>query len=241
MQLGPCRTAHWEISSCLPPLVRGQMKIIKLSELEKNPGRYGEVAEVLASDGLVVFPGESSYRLGANVLSPKAVARLQQGKRMVQKRPALVFIHREDALHGLVKDVPDVARRLMAAFWPGPLTIRFEPGDNLPGKVRKALSRANGRIGVRVPDTQVCAHVVSSFGGPLLVSSANRSERAGAQSLALVRKTFGNVADLIIDAGDLPPGDSSTVVDVSDKGWKIVREGGLSADQIASRTGLGPA
>lgn len=217
------------------------MKIIKLDELEKDPGRYSEVTEVLQNDGIVIFPGESYYRLGVNVLSPKAVSRLQQGKRRVQNKPALVLIHDKADLEGLVGEIPDVARQLMATFWPGPLTIRFEPGKALPAKVRKVLTKATGRIGVRIPVAEVCANVARSFGAPLLVSSANRSKKSGAQSLAQVRKNFGNVADLLIDAGDLPVGTTSTVVDVSASGWKMIREGALTSAEISEKIGVAPS
>jgi len=217
------------------------MKIIKLDELENDPARYGEVAEVLRDDGIVIFPGDSNYRLGVNVLSPKAVAKLQQGKRRVQNKPALVFIHDKALLKDLVGEIPDVATRLMATFWPGPLTIRFEPGNALPADVRKALTKATGRIGVRIPLAKVCAEVARRFGAPMLVSSANRSKKSGAQSLAQVRKNFGNVADLLIDAGDLPAGTASTVVDVSASGWKIIRAGALTAAEIIKKIGVEPS
>jgi L-threonylcarbamoyladenylate synthase len=219
---------------------KGLMKIIKLDELEKDPGRYGEVAEVLKEDGIVIIPGESNYRLGVNALSPQAVSRLQQAKRRVQNKPALVFIHDKAELKGLVGEIPDVARQLMATFWPGPLTIRFEPGQALPAKVRKALTKATGRIGVRIPGEEICAEVARSFGAPMLVSSANRSKKAGAQSLAQVRKNFGNVADLLIDAGDLPKGNASTVVDVSANGWTMIREGALTTAEISEKIGVEP-
>jgi L-threonylcarbamoyladenylate synthase len=216
------------------------MKIIKLDELEKDPGRYEEVAEVLRDDGLVIFPGDSHYRLGVSVLSAEAVARLQQGKRRVQNKPALVFVHDRRGLDGLVGEIPEVARQLMANFWPGPLTIRFAPGEALPAKVRKALIKATGSIGVRIPSAAVSAAVTRSFGGPLLVSSANRSKKSGAQSLAQVRKNFGNVADLLIDAGDLPARAASTVVDVSAKGWEMIREGALTSAAIQEKIGVAP-
>lgn len=216
------------------------MKIIKLDELENNPGRYDEIAQVLKDDGIVIFPGESNYRLGVNVLSAKAVSKLHQGKRRVQNKPALVFIHDKAALEGLVGEIPDLALQLMATFWPGPLTIRFEPGKSLPTKVRKALTKATGRIGIRIPAAEVCAEVTRSFGAPLLVSSANRSKKSGAQSLAQVRKNFGNVADLLIDAGDLPTGTTSTVVDVSTSGWKMIRQGALTAAEISEKIGVEP-
>ncbi|MFH2009776.1 MAG: L-threonylcarbamoyladenylate synthase [bacterium] len=216
------------------------MKIIKVSELEQNPSLYAEIAEVIASQGLVIIPGLTTYRMAVDVLSAQAVSKLQQGKRQVQNKPALVFVSHKKRLDGLVADVPDVARQLIANFWPGHLTIRFDPGDRLPAKVRKSLTKATGKIGVRVPSADVCAATVAAFDGPILVSSANRSKKGGAQSLAQVRKNFGNVADVIIDAGDLPAGSPSTIVDVSDKGWTMVREGSITAATIAEKIGAEP-
>ena len=213
------------------------MKIITVRDLEQHPEQFKEVADVLANDGMVIFPGLTTYRLGVNALSPQAVGKLQQGKRRVQNKPALLFVCHKERLVGLVDEVPPVAEQLMAAFWPGNLTIRFKPGDDLPSKVRKALSKATGLIGIRIPEAAVSAGVITAFGGPMLVSSANRSKKSGAQSLAQVRKNFGNIADLLIDAGDLPAGAPSTIVDVSNDGWTMVREGAITASTITEKIG----
>ncbi len=217
------------------------MKSIKYDDLKSNDRLYQEVADVLRDDGLVVFPGLTSYRLGVSALSAGAIARLQQAKRRAQNKPSLVFISNKQQLEGLV-NVPDidVARQLMATFWPGPLTLRLEPSDELPSKVRKALSKATGKIGVRISADEVCKGVIEAFGEPMLVSSANRSKKSGAQSLAQVRKNFGNLADLIIDAGDLAPGSSSTVVDLTAEGWSMIREGAITTAEIVEKTGVEP-
>lgn len=216
------------------------MKILKIDDLKQNPGLYQEVAQVLAEDGMVIFPGIASYRLAVSALSEPAIAKLQQAKRRVQNKPALVFVKDKEQLSLLVDDVPEVAKQLMATFWPGHLTIRFTPSEELPSKVRKALSKATGKIGLRIPISETARAIMKAFGQPLLISSANRSKKSGAQSLAQVRKNFGNAADLILDAGDLAEGSSSTIVDVSEKGWSLVREGSISAAEITEKIGAGP-
>ena len=209
------------------------MKSIQYDDLKNNPNLYAEVADVLREDGMVIFPGLTTYRLGVSALSAGAIAKLQQAKRRAQNKPSLVFISQKTQLGGLIDGEPcDVAKQFMANFWPGPMTLRFSPSDELPGKVRKALSKATGKVGVRIPAADVCKGIIDAFGEPMLVSSANRSKKAGAQSLAQVRKNFGNLADLLIDAGDLPPGNSSTVVDIHGEHWKMIREGAITQAQI---------
>jgi L-threonylcarbamoyladenylate synthase len=216
------------------------MKVLTARDLLANPALYAEAAEILQNDGIVIFPGKSSYRLAVNVLSANAVAKLSQSKRRVQNAPALVFIPRRQSLRSLVDHVPRVAEDLMAYFWPGPLTLRFEPGQDIPAKVLKTIAKATGRIGLRLPVGEVSTGLLRAFDGPLLVSSANRASKMGAQSVAQVRKNFGNVADLLIDAGDLPVGEPSTIVDVFEDGWRMVRESLPSAADITAKLGMGP-
>lgn len=204
------------------------MKTISVADLKSNPSLYEEIAHALGEDGLVIFPGFNAYRLAVNALSAAAVQLLHQAKRRAQNKPSLVFIRDPAQLDGLVASVPEAAQRLIQAFWPGPLTLRLAPSEDLPGKIRKALGKATGKIGVRVPGTEVGQGIVRAFDQPLLISSANRTKKAGAQSLAQVRKNFGNAAQLLIDNGDLPPAPPSTVVDITTDGWKLVREGAIT-------------
>lgn len=216
------------------------MKILKLDDLKKNPGMYKEVAQILSDDGLVIFPGHSTYRLAVSALSEGGIARLHQAKRRVQNTPALVFLKNVEQLSVFVDDLPDLAKPFMEAFWPGLLTLRFTPSNGLPPKVRKALSKATGKIGFRIPTTETGQQIIQAFDRPLLISSANRSKKSGAQSIAQVRKNFGNLADLIIDAGDLHNGQASTIVDVSTEGWTMVRNGGLGVEEITKKVGVPP-
>lgn len=216
------------------------MKILKCDDLKRNPALYSEVATVLEEGGMVIFPGHSSYRLGVSALSEEAVAKLQQAKRRVQNTPALVFLKDRQQISQFVDELPEVARQLMATFWPGHLTIRFEPSDKVPAKIRKALAKATGKIGFRIPTTEAGREIVKAFGKPMLISSANRSKKSGAQSIAQVRKNFGNLADLILDDGDLAQSQSSTIVDVTADGWSMVREGSITEAEIVEKIGVQP-
>ena len=148
-------------------------------------------AAILRAGGLVAFPTETVYGLGADATNDRAVAAIFEAKGRPRFNPLIVHLPAAAALEGIA-ELDARARDVAARFWPGPLTIRFEPGKSLPTKVRKALTKATGRIGIRIPAAKVCAGVTRSFGAPMLVSSANRSKKSGAQSLAQVRKNFGN-------------------------------------------------
>lgn len=213
------------------------MKTISAESLKNNRSQWDEVVQVLQDDGLIIFPGESSYRLAAHALSHPAVQALQQAKRRAQNKPSLVFVHGAEQLRDLVESVPTHAQQLIDRFWPGPLTLRLPPSNDLPSKVRKALGKATGKIGVRVPSTEIGRQLVEAFRGPLLISSANRTKKSGAQSLAQVRKNFGNLARLLIDDGDLPPAAPSTVLDITPDGWTLVREGAISRAEIETTLG----
>lgn len=217
------------------------MQVISLEELRDNPNLYKKIAQIIKGGGLVAFPGKNGYRLGADALSHKAVGRLQQAKRRATNRPALVFVGNPKHLDGLVAPVPKLAKKVIDAFWPGPVTIRLKPSDDLPGKVRKALAKATGLIGVRIPVATVPSAIIKAYGGPVFVSSANRSRKHGKGSLAQVRKNFGTALDLLVDAGDLKPSEPSTIIDTTDSEWSLIREGAISAEEIEKTVGTSPS
>ncbi len=213
------------------------MQVFSLEDLRNEPRLYKKIAETIANDGLVAFPGVNGYRLGANALSPKAVSSLQQAKRRATNRPALVFISKREDLSTLVERIPDLAIKIMDAFWPGPVTIRLEPGGDIPSKIKKALAKATGLIGFRIPVAEVSAAITQALGSPMLVSSANRSRKHGSQSISQVRKNFGTFLDILIDAGDLSPGKPSTIVDATNSSWTMIREGAVSKEELTRTIG----
>ena len=208
------------------------MKTISLRKLTEDPAAHAEVQRVLAAGGLVCLPAGASYRIVADLTSEQAVSRLLQSKRRTGNAPALVFVGSEGMLRQVAAEVCPVRQRLMKAFWPGPLTILFTPNPQLPERVVKPLVRANGKLGVRIPDDPVVVEVLRRFGRPLLVSSANPEKKKGASSPAQVRKNFLGRVEVFIDAGDLPPAVASTVVDIRDGAVAVTRAGAIETAAV---------
>ncbi len=211
----------------------GYMKVVLFDELQKAPGRhYAEAAQTLKDGGLVSFPSPSGYKLAADMSSGRAVSGLLQAKRRVKNAPALVFVPKRQWVETVADAVSEYALALMDAFWPGPVTLLFEPHPDLDSKVKKALTKAKGWLGVRMPGDDVALGVLGAFDGPILVSSANLAQRHGECSVAQVKKNFGRTVELLIDAGDLPQGPKSTLVDVSRGQCEIVREDAVASADI---------
>jgi L-threonylcarbamoyladenylate synthase len=207
------------------------MRTIDLRQ-EDAQDHFDEAAEVLRNGGLVCVPCNGRYRIFADLWSASAVMELLQSKRRVKKKPSLVFIADESMLADTVDGVDATAKKLMSAFWPGPLTILFDPHPDLPRKVSKELSRANGRLGVRVPDDVIARGIVKAFGGPVLVSSANRERKPGETSPAQIRRNFGNRIQLFLDAGDLNDEGHSTVVEVNGGEVTVTRAGNIDEQAV---------
>ncbi len=208
------------------------MKTLSLNHGELADEQAAQIVRTLGDGGLVCLPCNSSYRILADLNDEDAVNRLLQSKRRTRKAPSLVFIDRAQTLQRVVAEVDPQAEKLAARLWPGPLTILFTPHPDLPRKVVRQLCKANGRLGVRVPDDPVARRVLERFGGPLLVSSANKERKQGAGSPAQVRKTFMGRVDLFVDAGDLAGAASSTVVELRDGRAVVTRPGAIAEDQL---------
>ncbi len=213
------------------------MRTISVQDLETSPDLFRELADVLHDGGLVCFPTGRQYGVAASLMSEDAVIRLVQTKRRAKRAPSLVFIPDRDALPRVVSEVSPRAQKLADEFWPGPLTILFRPSEELPRKVTKTVAaKKKDKMGVRVTHEAIAGRLVEAFGGPILVSSANISRKAGASSMAQVRKNFGRDVDVMIDAGDVPTADPSTVVD-PDGGRGIVRDGAVPAQRVLELLG----
>lgn len=208
------------------------MEIIKYDELSNDTNRLDQIVGVLDAGGVVCMPCNGTYRLLADLTDESAVISLMQAKRRISKAPSLVFVADEKMLSQVADDVDPKARQLMKALWPGPLTIRFDASRDLPRQVRKTLVKATGKVGVRIPDEDLCHQVVEQLGRPVFVSSANRENKHGETSPAQIRKNFFGRIGLFVDAGDLSSGESSTVVEVKNGSVKVVRQGHVPADKI---------
>lgn len=209
------------------------MKIISVPNEGLIQGHNGEISATLGRGGVVCMPVNGTYRLLADVTNPAAVIKLQQCKSRTKKAPSLVFVAGTAMLPQVVTGVTKEARKLMDKCWPGPLTILLPPCDQLPPSVAKELTRVHGKLGIRVPASPVARAIVQLLGKPVLVSSANKERKTGAQSPAMIKKNLGGRIDLFIEAGELTRSVASTVIDIQEDGTlKITREGIFPADYI---------
>lgn len=211
------------------------MKVVSQADFCADRGLQLEAARILGQEaGLVCFPCAGTYRLCASLLSEEGVMRLLQTKRRSRHRPALVMVPDPGQVVRVAGEVPDVARQILTHPWPTPLTVKLPLcRDEVPRKVFKELSKPDGKVGVRLPRNAVAQSLVQALGQPLLVSSANRTKKAGADSVAMIKQQFAPAISMLIDAGDLPSHTSSTVVELDKQGqFNVVRNGLITEAQI---------
>lgn len=209
------------------------VNIIKHDEVAQ---KFDQIVNTLDNGGVVCLPCNGKYRLIADLADEDAVMSVTQAKRRISKAPSLVFVADEKMLDQVADDVDPKARQLMRSLWPGPLTIRFDASRDLPRVVRKTLVKATGKVGVRVPDDDLVHRVVERLGRPVYVSSANKENKHGETSPAQIRQNFFGRIELFVDAGDLKPEATSTVVDVKNGSVKVVRQGHVPDEKIAEVT-----
>lgn len=178
-------------------------------------------AAVIEAGGLVAFPTESFYGLGADALDTEAIARVFEVKGRPEQKALLVLVDSIDMAAGLAARISDGARALMARHWPGPLTLVLEAAARVPA----GLTGGTGTIGVRMPGHAVARALVRSAGRPITAPSANPSEAAPPRTAAAVRGYFEGLVELILDGGTTAGGPGSTVADCTVWPPRILRQG----------------
>jgi L-threonylcarbamoyladenylate synthase len=192
-----------------------------------------EAVRVLRAGGVVGVPTETVYGVAGDARNPDAIARIFALKGRPDGRPLPVLLPDVDALIALCPDLPDGARLLAAAFWPGPLTlvVRRPPG------LTDALTAGGDTLGVRVPRHPVALALLRAFGGGLATPSANRHGEVSATDAASARAAFGGDLGLVLDGGASAVGVESTVVDLTQDPPRVLRAGALSAAEIEAVLG----
>jgi len=191
-----------------------------------------EAAYCMKNGGLVVFPTETVYGIGANALNPDALERLHQVKNRPPEKPFTVHIGARSAVHHFVPDLKGLAKRLTKKAWPGPLTLIFDVPNIADAPVIKETSPKHapaiyhkGTIGIRCPDDQVAADLLTEAHIPVVAASANP---AGIDAPVTADEVLANLAgkvDLVIDTGTTRYTKPSTIVQVNGDEYKILREG----------------
>ncbi len=197
----------------------------------KAAGPHEELAEaahVLRSGGLVAFPTETVYGLGANALDPEAVNKIFRAKGRPADNPLIVHIAEISQVEDLSDDITVPARRVMEAFWPGPLTVVLPKKPGVPGEVTAGLQT----VAVRMPDHPVARELIRLAGVPVAAPSANRSGRPSPTTAQHVRNDLEGRIDVIVDGGACRVGLESTVLDLTSEPPVILRPGGITREEI---------
>jgi L-threonylcarbamoyladenylate synthase len=198
-----------------------------------NDADITRAVEVLRRGGLVAFPTETVYGLGANAASTDALSRLYTVKGRPPAHPVIVHVAAPDALDDWAADVSADARRLADEVWPGPLTIVVRRSDRVPD----AVTGGGDTVGVRVPDQHVALALLRAFGGGIAAPSANRFGHVSPTTAEHVRADLGADVDVVLDDGPCSVGVESTIVDCSGGEPVILRPGGVSRERIAELVG----
>jgi len=192
----------------------------------QNPSAIPHAIDILNRHGLVAFPTDTVYGLGAPAFNRESIERLYIVKGRSQARAIALLLSQVEQLDQVAVNIPDFARSLAEQFWPGPLTLVLNRHPALPD-----IIAAEPTVGVRIPD-HPDALALMNLTGPLAVTSANLSGNQPARTANEVLKQLKGRIHLIIDGGPVPGGIPSTVVDCTTLELKILRPGPISIDQL---------
>ena len=193
-------------------------------------------AQVLRAGGLVAFPTETVYGLGADASNDDAVRKIFAAKGRPVDHPVIVHFPSANALSQWARSVPEEVCALAEAFWPGPLTLILRRSERVPDIV----TGAQETVGVRVPGHRMALELLRAFGGAVAAPSANRFGRVSPTTAEHVRAELSDKVDMILDGGPCDVGLESTILDMSSAKPRLLRPGAVSLRQLADVLGKEP-
>lgn len=185
--------------------------------------------ELLRSGGVVAFPTETVYGLGADALNPAAIDRVFVLKGRPRKNPLIVHVSGPEMARTVARAWPESAERLAAEFWPGPLSILVPRRSSLP----EAVTAGSDLVAVRCPNHPLALALIFEFAGPIVGPSANPSGGISPTTASHVLEAFADRNVLVLDGGACPAGIESTVIDLSTRPARILRPGVIGPEQIS--------
>lgn len=203
-------------------------KIVKVSR-----DTLARAAQIIREGGLVAFPTETVYGLGASAFLPQAVARIFEAKKRPRFDPLIVHIARWEEVGELCSVFPPQARLLAKQFWPGPLTLICPKKKEVPEIVTAGLST----VAVRMPSHPVALELITRAGVPIAAPSANRFGHVSPTRAEEVFSDLGEAVDLILDGGKTPVGVESTVLLVEEERVVLLRPGGIALEELEKVVG----
>lgn len=187
-----------------------------------------EAGDILKEGGLVAFPTETVYGLGANALDEEAAMKTYAAKGRPSDNPLIVHIAEIDALQKIVSEIPDSVKSLAKAFWPGPLTLIFNKNENVPYGTTGGLET----VAVRMPDDEIARELILSGGGYVSAPSANTSGRPSPTTAQHVAEDLTGKIEMILDGGSVDIGVESTILDMTVVPPMILRPGAITKEML---------
>jgi L-threonylcarbamoyladenylate synthase len=195
------------------------MATVKIDPEHPGAKSIKKAARTLKKGGIVAFPTDTVYGIGAMPFDKKAVGKLYDIKKRGKKKPIAILISSKKMAGKFAADMPSKAKKLIAKYWPGPLTLVFKKRNSIPDFLTSGLPT----IGIRMPKNDIALKLIKKAGGSLAVTSANISGNRPAISADLIKKLKG--IDLIIDGGRCKIGTPSIVIDARRNKLKVLRKG----------------
>lgn len=194
-----------------------------------------KAVELLESGGVVAFPTDTLYGLGADAFDLRAVSRVCSIKGRSQHMGMPLLLSKVDDVERVAVDVPGIARTLMERFWPGPLTLILNRSSEVPREV----TGGRDSVAVRMPDHPVPLALVNGLGRPITGTSANPTGGPDPITAENVRRLLGSRVDYVVDGGPAIQGRGSTILDLSGARPRLVREGALTYESLADVIDMG--
>lgn len=200
---------------------------------EVDDSKISEAAQIIKNGGLVVFPTETVYGIGADGLNPNAVEKIYVAKGRVKNKPLILLVSDKKMLEEIVENITEVEDKLIKAFWPGPLTIIFKRRPCVPDIV----TGGGKTVGVRLTSGKIARQLIEASGCPIAAPSANISGKPSGKMIEDIFEDLKDRVDCIIDGGKSQIGIESTVVRVIDGVPTILRPGQITPEQIKEAVG----
>ena len=208
-----------------------QVRRLSYSQIDETV--IEEAGRIIRKGGLVAFPTETVYGLGGDALNPESSKKIYAAKGRPSDNPLIVHIADKRDLYRIVREVPEKAKKLMEAFWPGPLTMIFFKKDLVPGATTGGLDT----VAVRMPSDRIAAAFIRAAGGFVAAPSANVSGRPSTTTAAHVEEDLGGRIEMILDGGQAVIGLESTIVDMSVEPPVILRPGAVTKEMMEAVIG----
>ncbi|WP_041701334.1 L-threonylcarbamoyladenylate synthase [Gottschalkia acidurici] len=201
---------------------------MKIKNINTEREKMKEASQVIKEGGLVAFPTETVYGLGANALDENAVSKIFKAKGRPSDNPLIVHICDVNQLDDLVEEIPERAKILMEKFWPGSLTLLFKKSQLVPLKTSGGLDT----VAIRMPDNKIALELIKQSNLPIAAPSANTSGKPSPTNPSHVMEDLEGKIDVLVDGGNTGVGLESTVLDISTEIPVILRPGGITLEDL---------